>query len=244
MSEPEGTPPTPPTLPQPPLPLRPPQVPPPLRPPQPSGPASTVPRKLPTGRLLAGALLVLFGIGWLVQALGVADVPWNVVLPVALIVLGGVVVVNARGGRSQGGLIALGLVLTLVLTVGSAIDVPLTGGVGDRTFRPATPSLLRSDYGLAIGQLNLDLRDLPRSGLDASRVVHVHLGIGQVVVHVRPGALVAVRAHAEVGQVVVFGRSNGGFNVDGGFQPRVPAGTPLLTLVVTVGLGEVQVRHG
>jgi hypothetical protein len=237
MSDPEGTPPTPPTPPQPP------QPPPPPRP-QPAGTVSTVPRKLPTGRLLAGALLVLFGIGWLVEALGVADVPWDVVLPVALIALGAVVVVNGRGGRSQGGLIALGLVLTVVLTVGSAIDVPLTGGVGDRTFRPATLSVLRSDYGLAIGQLDLDLRDLPRSGLDASRVVHVHLGIGQVVVHVRSGALIVVRAHAEAGQVIVFGRSNGGFNVDGGFQPRVPAGTPLLTIDVTVGLGEVQVRHG
>jgi hypothetical protein len=237
MSDPEGTPPTPPTPPQPP------QPPPPPRP-QPAGTVSTVPRKLPTGRLLAGALLVLFGIGWLVEALGVADVPWDVVLPVALIALGAVVVVNGRGGRSQGGLIALGLVLTVVLTVGSAIDVPLTGGVGDRTFRPATLSVLRSDYGLAIGQLDLDLRDLPRSGLDASRVVHVHLGIGQVVVHVRPGALIVVRAHAEVGQVIVFGTSNGGFNVDGGFQPRVPAGTSLLTIDVTVGLGEVQVRHG
>jgi hypothetical protein len=236
MSDPEGTPPTPPTPPQPP------QPPPPPRP-QPAGTVSTVPRKLPTGRLLAGALLVLFGIGWLVEALGVADVPWDVVLPVALIALGAVVVVNGRGGRSQGGLIALGLVLTVVLTVGSAIDVPLTGGVGDRTFRPATLSVLRSDYGLAIGQLDLDLRDLPRSGLDASRVVHVHLGIGQVVVHVRSGALIVVRAHAEAGQVIVFGRSNGGFNVDGGFQPRVPAGTPLLTIDVTVGLGEVQVRH-
>jgi hypothetical protein len=236
MSDPEGTPPTPPTPPQPP------QPPPPPRP-QPAGTVSTVPRKLPTGRLLAGALLVLFGIGWLVEALGVADVPWDVVLPVALIALGAVVVVNGRGGRSQGGLIALGLVLTLVLTVGSAIDVPLTGGVGDRTFRPATLSVLRSDYGLAIGQLDLDLRDLPRSGLDASPVVHVHLGIGQVVVHVRPGALIVVRAHAEVGQVIVFGTSNGGFNVDGGFQPRVPAGTSLLTIDVTVGLGEVQVRH-
>jgi hypothetical protein len=238
MSDPEGTPPTAPAPPQPPPPPRPPP-----RLPQPSGAASSASRNVPTGRLLAGALLVLFGIGWLVEALGVADVPWDVVLPAALIALGGVVVVNARGGRSQGGLIALGLVLTVVLTVGSAIDVPLTGGVGDRTFRPATLSVLRSDYGLAIGQLDLDLRDLPRSGPDVSRVVHVHLGIGQVVVHVRSGALIVVRAHAEAGQVIVFGRSNGGFNVDGGFQPRVPAGTSLLTIDVTVGLGEVQVRH-
>jgi hypothetical protein len=235
MSDSEGTPSTAPT---------PPQPPPPPRPPQPSGAASSVPRALPTGRLLAGALLVLFGIGWLVEALGVADVPWDVVLPAALIALGGVVVVNARGGRSQGGLIALGLVLTVVLTVGSAIDVPLTGGVGDHSFRPATLSVLRSDYGLAIGQLDLDLRDLPRSGPDVSRVVHVHLGIGQVVVHVRSGALIVEPAHAEVGQVIVFGRSNGGFNVDGGFQPKVPAGTPLLTIDVTVGLGELQVRRG
>lgn len=187
---------------------------------------------------------MLFGIGWLFEALSVADVPWEVLLPLALIALGGVVVVNARAGRSQGGLVALGVVLTVVLTVGSAIDVPLTGGVGDRTYRPTTLSELRSDYGLAIGQLDLDLRDIPRQGPDASRVVHVHLGIGQIVVHLRNGALIAVRAHAGAGQVIVFGRSNGGFNVDGGFQPMVPSGTPLLTIDVRVGLGEVQVRHG
>lgn len=236
MSEPEDDPPMPPTQPPPP-------PPPPSRP-QPSGPVSSASGKLPTGRLLAGGLLVLFGIGWLFEALGVADVPWDVLLPTALLALGGLVVVNARTGRSQGGLIALGVVLTVVLTVGSAIDLPLTGGVGDRTYRPTTWSELRGDYGLAIGQLDLDLRDLPREGPDASRVVHVHLGIGQIIVHVRNGALIAVRAHTGAGQVIVFGRSNGGFNVEGAFQPKVPLGTPLLTIDLRVGLGEVQVRHG
>lgn len=236
MSEPEGDPPMPPTSPPPPPPP----------PPQPSGPVSSASRKLPTGRLLAGGLLVLFGIGWLFEALDVADVPWDVLLPLVLIALGGVVVVNARAGRSQGGLIALGVVLAVVLTVGSAIDVPLTGGVGDRTYRPTTLSELRSDYGLAIGQLDLDLRDLdiPREGPDTSRVVHVHLGIGQIVVHVPNGTLIAVRAHAELGQVIVFDHSNGGFNVDGGFAPRILGNTHSLTIDVRVGLGEVQVRHG
>jgi hypothetical protein len=230
MSEREGDPPTPPTPP----------------PPQPPGPKSSASAKLPTGRLLAGGLLVLFGIGWLFEALDIADVPWDVLLPVTLIALGGVVIVNARGGRSQGGLITLGIVLAVVLTVGSAIDVPLRGGVGDRSYRPTSLSGLQSDYGLAIGRLDLDLRDIeiPKEGLDASQVVHVHLGIGQIVIHVPEGALIAVRAHAELGQVIVFGDPNGGFNVDGGFAPRVLAGTRVLTIDVTVGLGEVQVRHG
>jgi hypothetical protein len=177
------------------------------------------------------------------EALGVADVPWGLLLPMALLALGGLVVVNARAGRSQGGLIALGLVLTSVLAVGSAIDLPLTGGVGDRTFVPTTWAELRSDYTLAVGQLELDLRDLPSEGPAGSRVVHVHAGIGQIVVQVRNGALIAVHAHAGAGQVTVFGRSSEGVDVDGGFQPRVPPGTPLLTIDVTVGLGEVHVRY-
>lgn len=215
--------------------------------PQPPGPKSSASGKLPTGRLLAGGLLVLLGIGWLFEALDIADVPWDVLLPLTLIALGGVVVVNGRSGRSQGGLITLGVVLAVVLTVGSAIDVPLNGGVGDRSYRPSNLSELQSDYGLAIGRLELDLRDIdiPKEGLDASpQVVHVHLGIGQIVIHVPDGALIAVRAHAELGQVIVFGDPNGGFNVDGGFAPRVLAGTRVLTIDVTVGLGEVQVRHG
>ena len=202
------------------------------------------PGGLPAGRVLVGALLGLFGIGWLLEALDVADVPWDVVLPLGLVLIGGLVVAGARRGRGQGGLIALGVVLTLVLAVGTVADVPLEGGVGDRTFHPMSGTSLRAEYPLGVGQLTLDLRDVPQEAFQTSGVVLVHVGIGHVVVRVLRGTLIAIRAHAEVGQVVVFGRRNSGFDVDGGSDPHVPLGTSLLALDVSVGIGEVEVRYG
>ena len=50
--------------------------------------------------VLVGALLVLVGIGWLLDAGGVG-VPWRAVLPAALIVLGLVVLASAWPLRSR-----------------------------------------------------------------------------------------------------------------------------------------------
>jgi len=52
-----------------------------------SPPASPLERAH-SGRLVAGLLLVLFGVGWLLEVLDVIDFPWDVLLPVALVLVG------------------------------------------------------------------------------------------------------------------------------------------------------------
>jgi len=88
--------------------------------------------------VLVGALLVLVGIGWLLDAGGV-EVPWRAVLPAALIAVGLACVAGAFQGR-QHAMMVVGVVLTVVLSVAAAADwdleVPLAGGVGDR-WRPS-----------------------------------------------------------------------------------------------------------
>jgi hypothetical protein len=91
------------------------------------------------GHVVLGLILVLIGLGWLMEALGVADVPWRFLLPSALILVGLALTLGARTGR-HGGLLAVGVVLTVLVLLAGAVevlvDVPLAGGMGTRPIGP------------------------------------------------------------------------------------------------------------
>jgi hypothetical protein len=54
-----------------------------------------------------------------------------------------------------------------------------------------------------------------------------------------------VRGHAGMGQVTIFGESDGGFGVDKDVAPSAPSGQIIvLSLDLSVGIGEVLVQHG
>ena len=205
-----------------------------------SPPASPLAR-MHSGRLAAGLLLVVFGIGWLLEVLNVIDFPWDVLLPVALVLVGAALVVASRSGARTGGLIAVGIVLTGVLTIGSAIDFPLGGGVGERREHPTAVAQLRQEYRLGIGQLTLDLTDLPLASIAATERVRVRVGMGQLVVIVPVGPPVRVEARAVLGNVQVFEVQDSGFDA---VRVVAPSGTPAIDLVLSVGLGQIEVRRG
>ncbi len=211
--------------------------------PAPPPPPSAPPERFPAGRLVLGLVIVAIGIGALLQVTDVTTRAWRVVLPGALIAVGlGLVVAGMRSGRGQGGLIVLGLVLTVILTVAAAVDIPLEGGVGDRLERPATFDRVRAEYHLAVGQLTLDLTRLTGYG-PVPRHVTARVGIGRLVLVVPAGILVEVRGHAGVGDVTVFGRSESGIDVDNASGPS--SGAPVaLSLDLSVGVGQVEVRRG
>jgi hypothetical protein len=208
-----------------------------------SPPASPLER-VRSGRLVAGLLLVLFGVGWLLEVLDVIDFPWDVLLPIALILVGVAIVVASRSGARPGGLIAVGIVLTGVMVIGSAIDFPFGGGVGERLERPATVSELRDEYVLGIGQLTVDLTDLSAGELGADARTRVRVGVGQLVVVVPEDLPVLVFARATVGNVRVFDDEKGGFGAEREAGPGLDARGSVLELVLSVGLGEVEVRRG
>jgi len=208
-----------------------------------SPPASPLER-VRSGRLVAGLLLVLFGVGWLLEVLDVIDFPWDVLLPIALILVGVAIVVASRSGARPGGLIAAGIVLTGVMVIGSAIDFPLGGGVGERLERPATVSELRDEYVLGIGQLTVDLTDLSAGALGADARTRVRVGVGQLVVIVPEELPVLVFARATVGNVRVFEDEEGGFGAEREAGPGLDGRGSVLELVLSVGLGEVEVRRG
>jgi hypothetical protein len=190
--------------------------------------------------VLVGALLVLVGIGWLLDATGVV-VPWRAILPASLIAVGLACAAGAFRGR-QHALMVVGVVLLVVLSLAAAVDwnldVPLTG-VGDRSERPTSPAQLR-EYRLGVGNFELDLRQLQLP--PGTTTVEARVGIGELAVEVPQGVSVQVVASSGLGEVQVFG------DQDSGIASRIDAaseqgGDRRLELDARVGLGQVRVER-
>ena len=207
-------------------------------------PPPAEPRPSPRmGRLLGGVLLVLLGVAWLLESLDVVQVPWDVFLPGGLIAIGVILVVNARTGASHRGMIALGVVLTVLLSMGTMIALPVGGGIGERTEQPATAAQAAEEFELGIGQLTVDLTELPVADAGTETVlVRARLGIGELVVIVPEGVAVRVEAKAGLGAVKVFDQEEGGLDVDLVSEPAGAA--PALDLRLSVGIGEASVQRG
>jgi hypothetical protein len=213
----------------------------------PEPPASPPPSsRFHAGRLVLGLVVVVIGVTALLQAAGVSDVPWKAVLPGLLIAVGlGLVIAGRRSESGQGGLIAIGIVLTVLLAAASLVDIPLEGGVGERTERPTSLSEVKSEYRLAVGQLTLDLASVPVTVTGTARTVRARVGVGQLIVELPSDQLAMVRGHAGMGQVTIFGESDGGFGVDKDVTPSAPFHQPIVfSLDLSVGIGEVLVQHG
>jgi cell wall-active antibiotic response 4TMS protein YvqF len=214
-------------------------------PPEPSG------RRLPLGRLVLGLVLVGIGVIWLLQALDVVNFSLLAVLPVALIIVGIAMIGMARTGR-HAGLITLGLVLTVILTIAAGFDIRLQGGVGDKIERPTSRAEVQREYHLSVGQLTINLRHVNFVG--GATKVKATVGIGQLTVRVPNDILVIVHGHAGAGQVMLFGQQTDGLDVDRSVRvrpgnvalPGEPPNVPLdstLNIDLSVGLGQIEVTQ-
>jgi cell wall-active antibiotic response 4TMS protein YvqF len=212
-------------------PLEPAPAPPPAR----HGPAAAT--------VLAGALLVLVGVGWLLDANGV-EVPWRAVLPAALVAVGLATMAGAMRGR-QHGLMALGLALTIVLAVAVATDwdleLTVAGGVGERVREPVTTADLR-EYRLAVGTLTVDLEGLQVP--EGTTVVRARVGIGELVARAPAGVALRVDGRAGVGQVHALDREENGLgNRLDARTDDFDTATRRLVLELRAGIGEVRVER-
>ncbi|HEX5631527.1 MAG TPA: hypothetical protein VFY15_07695 [Acidimicrobiia bacterium] len=194
-------------------------------------------RHSPLGRTVAGAVLVLVGALWLVEEFTDADLPWTGVLAAILILVGATLMLAANTGP-HGGLVALGIGLTVLLVASSAFsvlaDVPFTGGVGDNDL---APTVLEDEYRWAVGSMTLDLSNAELDG----GVLEASVGLGELIV-ILPSDAVTIDAGAGIGEVLVFDTTQSGVS------PEViigaPGGTqPELRLVLRVGIGKVEVRR-
>lgn len=129
----------------------------------------------------------------------------------------------------------------LVLDVETFIgEVRVTGAGGpaiaaDFEERVTTPAQLRDVYDFQAGDVRLDLSDLV---LRTPRTVRIENGVGRIEVIVPSRANTNVTAHSDIGQVVVFGQSSGGFDTT---VAHTATGAALLTLDIDLDAGEIVV---
>jgi predicted membrane protein len=136
--------------------------------------------------------------------------------------------------------VALMVVLSLAAAADWGLDVPLTGGVGDRTELPRTPADL-TEYELAAGDLLVDLRQLQVP--PGTTAVEARVGVGELVVLVPGGVSVEVHARSGLGEIQVLGQQKSGFGNRIYTIADAATGDSTLRLDVRVGVGEVRVER-
>jgi hypothetical protein len=198
-------------------------------------------RRRPVASLVTLAVLAFIGIAAAGDALGWWDIPVLTVIVVSLIATTVGVIISAIVNRSW---IGLPLVAFLgVITTGLLITQPdLDGGMGERTLAPATVAAAEQPQQLGVGQLTIDLDQVPLT--DEPIDVRAEVGIGHLHVIVPRDATVVIDAEVGAGDVTVDG-----ITVDDGvrssshertFEPAgVSAGT--ITLDLELGIGRIEV---
>jgi len=194
------------------------------------------------GRLTWSALLIVAGAAWMLDVIGAVDVDGRFVVAVELAIVGAGLLVGAWIGRGRG-LIALGLVLTVVAGTFAILDVPLSGPIGERVIRPNRVDALRNHYQVGIGHLELDLR----AAQPATKVRRVKLTdvIGYLEVRVPADARVEVNARADSGSIEIFDRPDlGGTHVHRTvIDDPVAATGPRIVIDAHVGFGAIRVER-
>src|SRR5204862_6764087 len=110
--------------------------------------------------LTISVLLIGAGAAAFLDSVGAVHVTLAAVLASGLIVVGAALVLSTWFGRARG-LIPIGVILLLATIPASVIDVPISGGIGEREYRPFARADLRRTYELGIGHLVVDLRNTP-----------------------------------------------------------------------------------
>ena len=200
-----------------------------------SGSTADVLRRVGIGvSLLALCALLAVGGAW------AAATGSGTAVAIGVIALAAALIAGAFLGHARW-LILPALALALPASAVAAADIDVKGGMGERTYRPATSSDLRDEYRLGVGRLVLDLRNTDLS--PGTHRTRVDLGVGEAVVIVPDDVCVSTKANLTAGAVTLFGEESGGGDFDFEDGRRAPTGTPLLELEGDLGLGHIEVAH-
>jgi hypothetical protein len=200
-------------------------------PPAPRPRSILTPLTLSAAALAVGALL-------LVAAAGSVSVPTEVVLGVALGVVGLGLVASAFWGRARG-LVPIAFLLAIALAGTFGARPAIDHGVGKRHWVAQTTG---ADYRLGIGDATLVVGGLLTHG-DAAKELTAQVTVGHLVIEVPQGVHAIVDAHVQNGDI----QGPGGVDKDGrhvtkGFELG-PQGLPPVYVHARVKLGMVEVRN-
>jgi len=209
-------------------------LPPPPKPPKLPRPPSFL------GPIAVSVGIVIVGVLFALNASHAIDLSAQAIFATSLLIVGLALVVGTWIGRARA-LIAFGAVLAIALVVAAAVDVPLRGGTGDRTYTPTSTADIPATYRLAVGRQTIDLTALNLAGKKVQ--VTSSVGVGEVDVRVPPNVRLVAHGRAGTGNVNIDGDNNGGSHVDRTLV--LPAiGTAVageIDLDLRVGLGRVFV---
>lgn len=216
---------------------------PPPPPPEPLAPRPRPPRS-PLGRLTFSVALLALGLLAVIDLLG-ASVPLAVYPATALAIVGVGLLVGAWYGRGRG-LIALGIILTLMLGAFGTISIARGVKGGEVTWRPASLSQMDSSYDSAFGNATLDLTNVDFSGASSPSDIHVGVRFGNLTVILPPNVDATVTTRVTGGNANVFGDTQSGISsepntvTDLGSDGR---GGGELHLDANVNFGNLEVRR-
>jgi phage shock protein PspC (stress-responsive transcriptional regulator) len=202
----------------------------------------------PTAARIAGAALVVCGglVGAFVLALGAAwaTAAGGGAAVAAVVIALGVAMIGLSFRTPRARWLALpALVLAIPAGVVSAAGIDADGGIGQRTYRPATVADLKpGGYELGTGELVVDLRDMQWPSGDPVSV-KLDVGIGHALVLVPRDVCVQSTAHVGLGYIGVLGAESGGADIDDEQGTLARATGPQLRLDADMGIGAVEVRH-
>jgi phage shock protein PspC (stress-responsive transcriptional regulator) len=208
----------------------------------PAGPRSPVPR------ITLAGLLIVIGLLVMLTRLTSWDLGPRGFLGAALLVVGAGLVVTAfvPGRRSRGGLIMLGVLLTIALTIASVPHgnwhVNVKGGVGNRTYQPQTAADVRPVYDAGIGNTTVDLTEVNLTDASTPISTRIDGGVGDLHVLLPQSADVRVQVDQGLGNIDVLGHGATD-SYYRGTGPEAWAGDdhPEFVLTIDAGIGNVEV---
>jgi len=189
-------------------------------------------------RQAVAAGLILFGLAWLVDAAGLAVMPWPVVLPASLAV-GACAALLAAGDARWPDLARVALAVAVALGAVFLRAVPYQGGLGQRVVQPPRFGPLASQDEMAVGTLTLDLRHVRAADLPAD--ITAGVGVGWLVVRLPADLAVEVDSRVASGEIQLGGRSQAGVGLQQEMVLSGPSRGPRLTLHLSAGFGAVIV---
>ncbi len=155
------------------------------------------------------------------------------------VVLAGVALIGTAFFGGARWLIVPAVALVLPLGLVAAADLDFRGGIGERSYHPASVAELPDRYELGIGQLHVDLTDVD---LPAGRTdLRIEIGMGEALLRVPDDVCVTSNVDVAAGAVDVLDSENEG--VDVGFEEATstPQASPVLHVDGDVGLGVLEV---
>lgn len=194
----------------------------------------------PYGTVIAGAVLLVLGVLWLLDATGVLDVRLAVVLPAVLAAVGVALTIGSFTGPHPG-LITFGVFLTIATLVVALAPAGFQGGIGERNIRVTQQTELEARYEVGLGKLDLDMGDLV---MTQSAEVRVSVGAGEIRIILPDDVAVRVETSVGAGEIDLLGERADGLSPGlTHTSPGFDSASVTLTIDVNVGAGKIEVRR-